>query len=79
MNEKIKNGTFLLLLSLLFFLLPFLLNEDPDIISTASAVAMFNFAALIFMAAGMATIRGKKTNQERIEELEKRVETLEER
>lgn len=79
MNEKTKEGVLTLLLGWVFFFFPFVLREDPDIIATASIVALFSFGGIILMVTGWSIIKGKKTNQERIAELEKKVETLEER
>ena len=77
MNENIE-GNIVIVMGVVVFVLPLLFGDGPAIV-TVMLTSLCSFCCILAIFAGMIMKFGGPSNKDRIDDLEKRVETLEER
>lgn len=77
MNENIE-GNIAIVMGMVVFVLPLLFGDDPAIL-TVMLTSLCSFCSILAVFAGVIMRFGGPSNKDRIDDLEKRVETLEER
>lgn len=77
MMDTKNKGMVITACSVVLFMLPVLLDEDLSIIVTTMITSLCTFCSILLMFAGHIMMYGGPSNKERIEDLEKRIETLE--
>lgn len=77
MNESVK-GSLVIVMGLVVFVLPLSFGDDPAIV-TVMLTSLCSFCSILIVFTGVIMRFGGPSNKDRIDDLEKRVETLEER